>query len=252
LSRCCLTVVYGLFALIRIKSEASTYGICKIVPPALWKPVPSITMTHPLDFPTRVQDVNKLQEGKGFADGKRYNIRNYKNMADAFKANWSARYFDGQEMTPEQICREYWDAVETAVRPAVVEYGNDLDTSVFGSGFQTNLPAFASAGNRYDTLAPQAEMKEEEGDSWDTDFYLKSGWNLTKLPSARGSLLQHITESINGVNVPWLYIGMMFASFCWHTEDNYLYSINYSHFGEPKQWYGVPSKHAKEFEKVCT
>lgn len=60
-----------------------------------------------------------------------------------------------------------------------------------------------------------------------------------------------------------MYIGMLWSSFCWHTEDNYLYSINYVHTGQvtfffcllakyhkPKVWYGVPSSDAKKFEKV--
>jgi len=45
---------------------------------------------------------------------------------------------------------------------------------------------------------------------------------------------------LNGVNVPWLYMGCLFSTFCWHNEDNYLYSINYHHSGAPKQWYGCP------------
>ena len=42
-------------------------------------------------------------------------------------------------------------------------------------------------------------------------------------------MLQHLQTSINGVNVPWLYVGMLFSSFCWHNEDNY-HSINHSHW----------------------
>jgi hypothetical protein len=34
------------------------------------------------------------------------------------------------------------------------------------------------------------------------------------------------------------------------TQDNYLYSTNYSHVGAPKQWYSVPGFAAKDFEKV--
>jgi [histone H3]-trimethyl-L-lysine4 demethylase len=45
-------------------------------------------------------------------------------------------------------------------------------------------------------------------------------------------------------------IGMPFTTFCWHNEDNYLYSINYSHFGDAKQWYGVPGDKSLLFEKV--
>ena len=43
---------------------------------------------------------------------------------------------------------------------------------------------------------------------------------------------------------------MLFTSFCWHNEDNYLYSINYNHLGAPKQWYGIPGSEAKNFEKI--
>lgn len=43
---------------------------------------------------------------------------------------------------------------------------------------------------------------------------------------------------------------MLFSTFCWHVEDNYLYSINYMHHGAPKTWYGVPSSAADSFEKV--
>ncbi len=81
-------------------------------------------------------------------------------------------------------------------------------------------------------------------------FYEQTGWNLNNLPYWPGSLLRHITTPINGVNVPWLYLGMLFSSFCWHAEDNFLYSINYSHSGAPKQWYGIPASSAKAFEKT--
>jgi len=173
---------------------------------------------------------------------------------------------------------------------ATVEYANDLDTTKYTSGFPlrgggekgkssknydsreerpptaeqvvaANAAAVAAAA------AKQKEVQESDGsvvyeykpmgvepadcpDMFSADYYTRTGWNLVNIAASEGSVLTHLQTSINGINVPWLYIGMLFSSFCWHNEDNYLYSINYSHFGESKQWYGVPGADAKNFEKV--
>ena len=49
---------------------------------------------------------------------------------------------------------------------------------------------------------------------------------------------------------PWLYYGMLFASFCWHKEDHNLYSINYLHHGASKTWHAVPGSAEKALQRA--
>jgi hypothetical protein len=69
-------------------------------------------------------------------------------------------------------------------------------------------------------------------------------WNLNKLPS----LLDVLGSKVPGVNTAYLYLGMWKATFAWHLEDVDLYSINYLHFGAPKQWYSISQGDARRFE----
>lgn len=78
--------------------------------------------------------------------------------------------------------------------------------------------------------------------------YSRDGWNLNNLPILPGSLLRYIKSDISGMTVPWIYVGMMFSTFCWHNEDHYTYSVNYQHWGDTKTWYGVPGGDAEKFE----
>lgn len=80
--------------------------------------------------------------------------------------------------------------------------------------------------------------------------YSRDAWNLNNLPILPGSLLRYIKSDISGMTVPWIYVGMMFSTFCWHNEDHYTYSINYQHFGDSKTWYGVPGADADKFEEA--
>ncbi|KAG2217670.1 hypothetical protein INT45_006179 [Circinella minor] len=71
-------------------------------------------------------------------------------------------------------------------------------------------------------------------------------WNVNSLDN----MLNRLDVSVPGVNEPYLYFGMWKATFAWHVEDMDLYSINYLHFGAPKQWYAIPTTHTKKFESV--
>ncbi|KAF1810090.1 hypothetical protein P152DRAFT_475936 [Eremomyces bilateralis CBS 781.70] len=71
-----------------------------------------------------------------------------------------------------------------------------------------------------------------------------ASWNVAKLDN----LLDVLGTKVPGVNTTYLYLGQWKATFAWHLEDVDLYSINYIHFGAPKQWYSISQCDARRFE----
>ncbi|XP_023598825.1 lysine-specific demethylase 5C isoform X7 [Trichechus manatus latirostris] len=168
-------------------------------------------------------------EAFGFEQATReYTLQSFGEMADSFKAD----YFNMPvHMVPTELVeKEFWRLVNSIEEDVTVEYGADIHSKEFGSGFPV------SDNKRH--LTPE----EEE--------YATSGWNLNVMPVLEQSVLCHINADISGMKVPWLYVGMVFSAFCWHIEDHWSYSINYLHWGEPKTWYGVPSLAAEHLEEV--
>ncbi|XP_030049891.1 lysine-specific demethylase 5C isoform X2 [Microcaecilia unicolor] len=168
-------------------------------------------------------------EAFGFEQATReYTLQSFGEMADTFKAD----YFNMPvHMVPTEVVeKEFWRLVNSIEEDVTVEYGADIHSKEFGSGF----PMSDSSGR----LSPEEEA------------YASSGWNLNVMPVLEQSVLCHINADISGMKVPWLYVGMVFSAFCWHIEDHWSYSINYLHWGEPKTWYGVPSSAAEHLEEV--
>lgn len=161
----------------------------------------------------------------GFDDGNTRNLDDFGFIANKFKQDWFYKKFkSARKTTSLEVEQEFWKLVNS-VDDVEVEYGADLHSSQHGSGF------------------PTFEKNPE-------NKYSRCSWNLNNLPIIGKSLFRHIKSDISGMIVPWLYVGMVFSAFCWHTEDHYTYSINYLHWGEPKTWYGIPSFDADNFEKI--
>lgn len=174
--------------------------------------------------------VNSNKDSFGFVPGKHFSLENFRKLADRAKRKW---FGTATSPTRMQIEKRFWEIVEGSVGKVEVMYGSDLDTSLYGSGFpRANDPLPASV----------------ELEAWKK--YCTSPWNLNNLPKLPGSMLRKVHDNIAGVMVPWLYVGMLFSSFCWHFEDHCFYSMNYLHWGEPKCWYSVPGGEAHAFEQV--
>lgn len=158
---------------------------------------------------------------------KLYSIESFREQAKRFGAS----HFGRLPITLEAVEREFWrilswenenDSIDFHRRSFEIEYGADLHTTVHGSGFARK----------------QATPLD------------RCGWNLNNIALVKDSLLRFCENDIDGVIRPWIYVGMMFSAFCWHNEDHYLYSINYLHTGEPKQWFGIAGQNAPQFEAV--
>jgi len=100
---------------------------------------------------------------------------------------------------------------------------------------------------------PEKRGEFSEGHAVDLaskEYYRNSGWNVNNMPYLKGSPIRHMQEETPGINVPWLYAGMLFATFAWHLEDQYFYSVNYMFHGEAKQWYGIAPADYKLFQET--
>ncbi|KAF2153394.1 PHD transcription factor [Myriangium duriaei CBS 260.36] len=168
----------------------------------------------------------------GFEEGEVYSLKQFQERAKRFKDEHFADKlkFDPTTNKPKPITEddvetEFWRLVENITETVEVEYGADIHSTTHGSGFPT--------------------IEKQPRDSYATD-----PWNLNVLPLYGESLFRHIKSDISGMTVPWLYVGMVFSTFCWHNEDHYAYSANYQHFGATKTWYGIPADDAEKFEQA--
>lgn len=164
----------------------------------------------------------------------KYTIDEFENECEQFKQEFEEKYNRGEPLTVDTIEKRFWDFVEAQNSEIQVKYGADIHNLVPGqiSGFPMEN-------------TPGINAKDLESQN-----YINHPFNLTRLPFAKGSLLNYINTSISGMTVPWIYVGSLLSTFCWHVEDHYTLSANYCHMGATKKWYGIPSSQANQFEKL--
>eukprot|EP00300_Choanocystis_sp_HF-7_P009066 c16248_g1_i3.p1 GENE.c16248_g1_i3~~c16248_g1_i3.p1 ORF type:complete len:234 (-),score=45.73 c16248_g1_i3:184-885(-) len=179
-----------------IHEQGSQFGIIKIEPPLECAPDFKFDL-HRLSFPTRVQNIAKLSRRRldrpkperlqpagepddiGFNSGRNYNYDVFKRLGDALQN----KLFGDTPPTEEVVEKMFWDIVENRADDVQVLYGSDLDSKTHGSGFTSRAP-----------------------------------WSLNSIARGSTSLLNVIDADINGITTSWLYVGMMFSTFCWHNE----------------------------------
>ncbi|XP_042472637.1 lysine-specific demethylase REF6-like isoform X1 [Zingiber officinale] len=239
--------------ILKIEKEASSYGICKIVPP--FPPAPkktvvanlnrSFTARNPLgnggrkssSFTTRQQQVGfcprrpRPVRKPVWQSGERYTLQQFEAKARQLERSHLRRAAGRKAASPDalspvEIETLFWRA--SADKPFAVEYANDMP----GSGF----PPLASSTRRWRDDVP-ANIGE-------------SAWNMRGVSRGKGSLLRFMKEEIPGVTSPMVYVAMLFSWFAWHVEDHELHSLNYLHMGAGKTWYGVPRDARLAFEEV--
>jgi hypothetical protein len=136
----------------------------------------------------------------------------------------------------EALAKDYWDAVETGAKEPLVEYGSDLDTLRYCSGFSKKLPNSSGIeGAEYKTVKQESvkqetvkieavagdghtdmtgdEKKETVGEAgehssdknkngmFSDSYYERTGWNLNNLAASEGSVLKYL--QVRGPYIPY-------------------------------------------------
>ncbi|KYK62634.1 histone lysine demethylase JMJC1/KDM5D/JARID1D [Toxoplasma gondii TgCatPRC2] len=217
----------------KLEHYGREFGAVKIIPPDNWQPPFSLNglLTDELEFHVRVQDVHTLMQGQNFRHPPQPMRASELQKLDR---DMKTQLFGREDVQVAALERVYWQSVESSSPEVTVHYAADLKTNEVGSGFPTDASS-----------APSRDSEVEVPRT-----YATHPWNLTRLAREDGSLLAAYHRDVAGVTSPWLYVGMVFSTFCWHTEDNFFAACNYHHWGAPKVWYLVPPSRAPSVERL--
>lgn len=226
-NRCCQICGSGKFqkTLVCILCKLRFHKSCLTIP------LCTVRKSKFVCFKCLVSKVIEPEDEFGFDDAERdYTLQQFGEYADHFKCS---HFNMPVKLVPtEKIEQEYWEIVSSLDSTLTTQYGADVSTADFGSGFPKN---------------PRTSRNENENSY---QSYMEDNWNLNNISLLKDSIFNFIDTDISGMKIPWLYIGMCFSTFCWHNEDHWTYSINYLHWGEAKTWYAVPGDSADIFEEA--
>jgi hypothetical protein len=224
-------------------------GIVKVIPPKEWTAaLPPITREKLQSIRIRNPIVQHINGSNGVFSShnleklKTYNIVQWKALSEES---------NNQPPAPRGKLRRSLD--ETANKRNKAALGATYKNTSMFDGFEYNIDTSEFTPERCEqlekvywkslTYVDPMYGADMLGSIFDDSV---KTWNVAHLPN----VLDHMEEKLPGVNDAYLYAGLWKASFSWHLEDQDLYSINYIHFGAPKQWYSIPQSSRDKFDTV--
>ncbi|CAF0730238.1 unnamed protein product [Didymodactylos carnosus] len=201
-------------------------------------------------------------------------FKNFSNYIETIEAQNTHRIGLAKIIPPKEwVAREsgYNNIQSMDVKSPIKQevHGKDGIYEIYNIQQKTlNLTEFEKLSNNDRYRAPLDDYQSLERKYWKNLTYVapvygadvsgtlydskQSYWNLNCLGTILDDLELEYGTKIQGVNTSYLYFGMWKATFAWHTEDMDLYSINYLHYGAPKQWYVIPPSYGKKFERLAS
>jgi hypothetical protein len=198
-----------------IQGQLQEYGICKVIPPKEFiasRENYNVSTEFLIDSPIR-----QVVQGKSGT----YHVTNVVEKKTMSVENF---FLDSQALDRRRSKRE----LEAAIRQ---------DFDALQRSYWSNI-----------SFLPPLYGADSVGTLFDKDLEV---WNLNKLQSLLSKVKTPDGTQLPGVTTSMLYFGQWKSTFAWHVEDMNLFSINFVHFGQQKQWYGVPPAHADHFERVA-
>ncbi|RAL66317.1 hypothetical protein DID88_005987 [Monilinia fructigena] len=218
-------------------------GIVKVIPPPEWK-----AALPPLDDAIKTIRVKDPIKQDIMGQSGTYRQANILHQRSYNLPQWR-QLCDQSEHQPPAKRGERRANVEKA-KPVTRAKANSTPTVTGGkrkpeSGTPDRLPTPVSPK----TEGGPSSIKQE-GNEDDTPLNRREEGNLKPYPFllVLPNILDHLGGQIPGVNTAYLYLGMWKATFAWAFGRRRPYSINYLHFGAPKQWYSISQGDARRFE----
>ncbi|KAI8986042.1 JmjC domain, hydroxylase-domain-containing protein [Pilobolus umbonatus] len=220
-----------------IDDYGKQYGIVKVIPPKEWKDnLPELSLESVRIHKPIIQHIlgskgiftqTNIVKNRSYTLDQWYQLCQHENN----RPPNIHLYCQNEKMETAEI--------NLAASDALIPVSfNPYDTKEYSKEYCKEMERYYWKNLSFNQAMYGADML---GSLFDSSVH---DWNVNRLDN----MLNNLDVTLPGVNSSYLYFGMWKATYAWHVEDMDLYSINYIHFGAPKQWYVIPPPSSKRFE----